>query len=260
MTSYAEPLAPPAPISLQIVTLNAHKGFTFFNRRFILHELRAAVREVGADIVFLQEVLGSHRRHSARFSNWPDHPQYEFLADTIWPQFAYGQNAVYPHGDHGNAILTKFPILHHENRDVSIGPPEKRGLLHCVLDLPGRTEALHVICCHLGLREAHREKQLHLMCQMIADEVPHDAPLLVAGDFNDWRERADGILSQGAKLDNAFAQGDHDTPRTFPARCPLLRLDRIYTRNVSVEAPRVLTGRPWSHLSDHAPLVARITL
>lgn len=260
MTCSAQPSALDDPVSLQIVTLNAHKGFTFFNRRFILHELRAAVRELGADVVFLQEVLGSHERHSARWSNWPDHPQYEFLADTIWPQFAYGQNAVYPHGDHGNAVLTKFPILHHENRDVSIGPPEKRGLLHCVLDVPGRAHPIHVICCHLGLRESHREQQLKLMCRMIIEEVPADAPLLVAGDFNDWRERADAILSHGAGLTNAFEHGEERTPRTFPARCPILRLDRIYTRNVLVDAPRVLTGRPWSHLSDHAPLVARITL
>ena len=48
--------------------------------------------------------------------------------------------------------------------------------------------------------------------------------------------------------------------RTFPARCPMLALDRIYVRNARVHAPMVLPRRPWSHLSDHAPLAAEISL
>src|SRR5690606_32903076 len=100
------------------------------------------------------------------------------------------------------------------------------------------------------------------MCDMVASEVPPDAPLLIAGDFNDWRVRASEALWQRAGLIDAFGGVGKQglPPRTFPSRCPLLRLDRIYTRHVRVESARVLTGRPWSHLSDHAPLVARITL
>jgi endonuclease/exonuclease/phosphatase family metal-dependent hydrolase len=48
--------------------------------------------------------------------------------------------------------------------------------------------------------------------------------------------------------------------RTFPARLPLLCLDRIYVRNASVHLPVVLPRKPWSHLSDHAPLAAEILL
>ena len=128
------------------MTVNTHKGFTALNRKFILPELRDAVRTVGADVVFLQEVLGTHSRHSRRVSNWPEAPHYEFLADTMWPQFAYGRNAVYPKGHHGNAVLSKFPIVHFRNHDVSVSGPEKRGLLHCVLRLPARVVDVHVIC------------------------------------------------------------------------------------------------------------------
>ena len=98
-------------LSFRVLTVNTHKGFTFFNRKFILHELREAVRSVAADVVFLQEVHGANEKLGARVPNWPDTPQYEFMADTLWPQFAYGRNAVYPHGHHGNAVLSKFPIL-----------------------------------------------------------------------------------------------------------------------------------------------------
>ncbi len=46
--------------SFKVLTINTHKGFTTFNRRFILPELRDAVRTVAADIVCLQEVMGAH--------------------------------------------------------------------------------------------------------------------------------------------------------------------------------------------------------
>jgi hypothetical protein len=115
--------------SIRILTVNTHKGFTALNRRFILPELREAVRSVSADVVFLQEVLGTHDKHALRFHNWPSTPQYEFLADSIWTDFAYGRNAVYPDGDHGNAVLSKFPIIRYENLDISIAGPERRRVL-----------------------------------------------------------------------------------------------------------------------------------
>ncbi|VDZ79994.1 Endonuclease/Exonuclease/ phosphatase family protein [Salmonella bongori] len=111
--------------SFKVLTINTHKGFTAFNKRFILPELRDAVRTVGADIVCLQEVMGAHEVHPLHIENWPDTTHYEFLADTMWSDFAYGRNAVYPEGHHGNAVLSRYPIEYYENRDVSIGGSEK---------------------------------------------------------------------------------------------------------------------------------------
>ncbi|MES2509169.1 MAG: endonuclease/exonuclease/phosphatase family protein [Pseudomonadota bacterium] len=246
--------------SLKVLTVNIHKGFTFFNRKFILPELREAVRSVGADVVFLQEVTGSHTTHQDRFDNYPDTPHYEFLADSIWPQFAYGRNAVYTHGDHGNAIMSKFPIVRFENHDVSISGPERRGLLHCELQIPGRSLNVHAICVHLSLTEAHRTQQMDKLCQLARETIPHAAPLVVAGDFNDWRQRAGKQLFEGAGLNEVFVQANGHPARTFPARLPLLRLDRIYVRNAIGHAPVVLPNKPWSHLSDHAPLAAEIEI
>lgn len=251
--------AAPARASLKVMTVNTHKGFTALNRRFILPELREAVRTVGADVVFLQEVMGTHERHARRVRDWPDAPHYEFLADTMWPQFAYGRNAVYPKGHHGNALLSKFPIVSHANHDVSVHGPEKRGLLHCVLQLPGHSQ-VHAICAHLGLAETHRAQQLELLCHIVAGEVPPDAPLVVAGDFNDWRGRAHALLAERVQLREVFVHANGQAARTFPARYPLLALDRIYVRNAQAHAPVVLPRRPWSHLSDHAPLVAEISI
>ncbi len=251
----------PAPsLVLTVMTVNIHKGFTFLNRRFILPELRDAVRKVGADVVFLQEVQGTHDEHARRFSGWPEVPHYEFLADELWPQFAYGKNVSHHLGHHGNAVMSKYPIVHDCNHDVSVAGPERRGLLHCVLHVPGVPVQVHVICVHLGLMERHRQEQLRRLCAMVRAEVPDNAPLVVAGDFNDWRKRADAVLREGAALHEVFVDAYGAPARTFPARLPVLCLDRIYVRNASAHLPVVLPRKPWSHLSDHAPLAAEIHL
>jgi len=246
--------------SFKVLTVNIHKGFTFFNRKFILPELREAVRSVGADVVFLQEVTGNHLKHGDKFDNFPDAPHYEFLADTIWPEFAYGRNAVYTNGHHGNALLSKFPIVRFENHDVSISGPERRGLLHCELHIPGRSVNVHAICVHLGLMETHRTQQMDMLCNLVRKHIPAHAPVVVAGDFNDWRHQAHAQLARRAGLYEVFVQAHGRAARTFPARFPVLRLDRIYVRNAVAHAPVVLPGKPWSHLSDHAPLAAEIEL
>lgn len=245
--------------SLNVLTVNTHMGFSLLNRRFVLPELREAIGQVSADVVFLQEVLGAHEHHAKRHANWPQGTHYDYLAHEVWPHSAYGQNAVYPHGHHGNALLSKHRILRHDNRDVSVHGHEGRGLLHCVLEVPGALHEVHAICVHLGLRESHRQRQLGLLCALVGSEIPADAHVIVAGDFNDWRLRGHPVIRR-CGLVEAFEEVTGSLPRTFPARYPTLRLDRIYLRNLhplSVEAMHV---RPWSHLSDHAPLLARVEL
>lgn len=251
-------IAQEAPIrALRIMTINVHKGFNVFNRRHILPELRDAVNTLSTDMVFLQEVLGEHKKHALRFRDWPGVPQYEYLADTLWHDYAYGRNAVYPEGDHGNALLSRYPILQYDNRDVSIHGTEKRGLLHCQLGIPGQP-GVHAVCVHLGLRQRHRRKQLRLLCELLESLPPQD-PVIVAGDFNDWRQQADTILA-GCGLEEVFVRQHGRPAKTFPAHWPLLRLDRIYVRNATCREPRALYRKPWSHLSDHVPLIAEICL
>ena len=242
--------------AVRVLSLNVHKGFGFFNRRLILKELREAVRAVAADVVFLQEVVGAHAHHARRHVNWPAVSQYEYLADTVWDDHAYGRNAVYPHGDHGNALLSRYPIGYHRNHDVSVAGDEARGFLHCVIERPGG--ALHAICVHLGLRESHRGEQIDRLCRLIQRDVPPDAPRVVAGDFNDWRRRAHDRLARGAGLSEVFVQATGRALKTFPARWPLLALDRIYVRHARSARPLPLPARPWSHLSDHSPLAAEL--
>ncbi len=257
VTPVAVPRTPSLP-AFRVLTANIHMGFDMLHRRFVLPQLREAIRTVGADIVFLQEVLGSHSRHARRWRAWPDAPHYEFLADSLWPQFAYGRNAVYPDGHHGNALLSKLPIVRHQNHDVSVAGHESRGLLHCELELPGHPQTLHAICVHLGLREAHRRRQLDLLCEELAERVPSAAPVVVAGDFNDWRATGHRRL-RGCGLVEAFELKRGRLARSFPARWPLLPLDRLYVRGLAVHEVAVHGAAPWSRLSDHLPLSAHLS-
>src|SRR2546429_1446134 len=112
-----------------VATYNIHKGFSP-TRRMVIHELRDRLHGLSADILFLQEVQGAHRRHALRYQDWPGKSQHEFIADTVWHEVAYGRNADTRHGHHGNAVLSRFPILTQANQDISAHVFESRGMLH----------------------------------------------------------------------------------------------------------------------------------
>ncbi len=241
--------------ALRVVTLNIHKGLSQFNRRMVIHELREGLRALDADIVFLQEVQGLNERHALRFAAFPPEPQYEFLAQGGW-QHAYGRNAVYGHGDHGNAILSRHPILSSDNYDVSDHRFERRGLLHCVLNVPGWGTNLHCICAHLSLHERGRRRQLDTIAEQLETFASRNLPIIVAGDFNDWRHRASSLLESRLGMKEVAFSVSGRPARTFPSVFPLLRLDRIYVRGFDVLRSRAHKGRPWSVLSDHLALSA----
>ncbi len=167
--------------------------------------------------MFLQEVVGFHARFARRHLNWPVAPQYEFLADSVWEDFAYGRNAVVDDAHHGNAILSKFPIQRWDNEDVSMHRFERRGLLHCEIQVRGWTEKLHAINVHLGLLRIWREKQLEALASRIERLVPHDAPLIIAGDFNDWTRRASEYLMRALDVSEVFETYGRGPARSFPA-------------------------------------------
>lgn len=246
---------------LRIATYNIHKGVMrelFGLRRMSsVHELRARLHELDADLIFLQEVQGHNSRHATRFEQWPVEPQEQFLArsPTLRHTFetAYGRNASYLHGHHGNALLSRFPIVRRENRDFSDHVLEKRGVLHCVVRIERRN--VHCFVVHLGLFARSRERQTEALIDWIAREVPAGAPLLLAGDFNDWRDRLSNRLVDALSVREVLGGA-----RTFPALVPCLRMDRIYYRGFDLMTAGVLRGPSWARLSDHAPLVADLKL
>jgi endonuclease/exonuclease/phosphatase family metal-dependent hydrolase len=245
------------PKEFRVLSYNIHKGFSARNRVFVLKGIREAIRELSPDFVFLQEVLGEHARHKTKVADWPAESQFEYMADSIWPHFAYGQNAVYTEGHHGNAILSKYPILSWENEDVSTTRLERRGLLHAVVkpyeDRPG----LHLICVHFGLLEKDRQLQADRLCSRLKRTVASGEGVIVAGDFNDWALRLSHKLKLEAGLDEAYHARHSHHARTFPSRMPVFRLDRIYFLGFEASYAQALHAEPWASLSDHSPLIAQ---
>lgn len=242
--------------TLKIATYNIHKGFSHFNRRVVLHELRERLRELDADIVFLQEVQGEHTRHGERFHNYPEGAQHEFLAEDIWPHHAYGKNAVYEAGHHGNAILSRFPVLASRNMDVSAHRFESRGLLHSEVEVAG--QRVHCLCAHFGLFAKGKREQTQMLIRYVNENIPVAAPLIIAGDFNDWRNHMSQTLAAELDVHDAFHLHSGRLARSYPARLPLFRLDRIYIRGFNVLLGEVHVGGAWQRLSDHAALSARL--
>lgn len=242
---------------LRVVTLNIHKGLSQFNRRMVIHELREGLRALQPDFVFLQEVQGLNRRHALRYESWPGEAQHEFLAGEEL-QHVYGRNRVHQHGHYGNALLSRFPILSYENEDISDHRFERRGLLHTVVAVPGWKRNLHCICVHLSLHERGRRRQLDAIAARLGALVDKKLPVIVAGDFNDWRQRASSILEKSLGMTEASVATGGRHGRTFPSVLPLFHLDRIYVRGFRVLRAKVHRGPPWSLLSDHLALSAEL--
>jgi endonuclease/exonuclease/phosphatase family metal-dependent hydrolase len=235
---------------LRVATYNIHKGVQGLGpvRRLEIHNLGHAVEQLDADIVCLQEVRKLHRREEQYFTRWPELPQAEFLCPEGY--FAlYQTNARTKHGEHGNALLSRWPVVSHGHEDMSDHRFEQRGLLHAELKI-GRRK-VHVIVLHLGLIAGSRGRQVEQMLRFIEREIPRTSPVIVAGDFNDWGGKLRPMLNG-----HGFQDFIGERALTYPSRLPLTQLDYVYCRGlkpVGLEIPR---GRIWWRMSDHLPLIA----
>lgn len=284
---------------VRVVSYNIHKGRSIGGRDS-LHDLRLGLHGLRADILFLQEVQGRNEQRVTLDA------QHESLAAALHMEVAYGCNAVRELTDHGNALLSRFPIVSFENEDISDHALEQRGLLHGELDIDGRL--VHCFVVHLGLFAGSRIRQIEALAHRINRLVPQESPVLIAGDFNDWRNELAPLFVKQLGVQEVFMhasqtvggithirdsvrqirqvlRGDQPLsvlsrdkqlrhhqltmdgadslrlpPKTFPSKFPMFRLDRIYQRGFAVKKAQVLRGRPWTLLSDHAPIVADLEL
>jgi endonuclease/exonuclease/phosphatase family metal-dependent hydrolase len=244
---------------MRVVTYNIHKGFSFGNRQFVLADMRHALHNLNADVVLLQEVQGEHRRKARIVSNWPNSEQHVFLADGHFDYKVYGRTWDGFDGHHGNAVLSRYPIIYSNNIDISNVFFQKRSLLHVIVLVSPERPPVHFICLHFDLHEKGRLSQVNRLIERIEQAVPHHTPLVIAGDFNDWRGIISQHLEDGCGVEEVYKRTHGRYARSFPSRFPLLPLDRVYVRGLDCKAASCLTGDPWVRLSDHVPLVADFT-
>ena len=236
--------------TVRVATYNIHKGVQGLGpaRRLEIHNIGHAVEQLDADIVCLQEVRKLNRSEQKFFTRWPELPQHEYLAPEGY-EAIYQTNAITKHGEHGNALLSRWPVVWHKHEDMSDHRFEQRGLLHVQLKV--HELLVHVIVVHLGLIPASRLRQVRQLQAYIAREVPADAPVLVAGDFNDWGTQMRAALNAIQMF--AFEKAG---VLTYPSRLPLVQLDYVYARGMQPLGLEVPRGRIWWRMSDHLPLLA----
>ena len=125
-----------------------------------------------------------------------------------------------------------------------------------MIQLDDASSPIHCFCAHLALFERGRERQLTEIIRYI-DTLTNDAPTILAGDFNDWRNRVSGSMRE-AGFNEVFETLTGAPARTFPSMKPLLPMDRIYVRGLKIHSAEIL--HEWMKLSDHLGITAELEL
>lgn len=207
---------------------------------------------VDADVVCLQEV-------------WADdeHDQAETLAASSGRHMARTRNEEGAAHAFGNAVLSRWPILHHHTivlpgRD---GEPSHRSALFCEIEVPGAVHPWWIVSTHLEWRYSaseHRQMQLETIvaeCARVRSLAP-DTIVVIGADFNavaesDELRRLSGLSKPyGGSLiftdawDAVSDEPGHTWSRANPhssnAQWPRRRLDAVF---VSWPRPKP-TGNP----------------
>lgn len=245
---------------LSVLTYNIHKGFNRHNREFVLHQIRRQLESVDVDIVFLQEIQGRHYHHETRISGWPAESQFEFLADNLWPHYAYGKNAIYDNGHHGNAILSKYSFEEWQNVNLSRFRKASRSLLHGVIHLPQQNSNVHLLCIHMELVGFERRRQLGIVRRYLLDNINESDPVIIAGDFNDWSGRMGRRIESKLSMQEVYRHTHGRYAKTFPSHWPVFQMDRVFYRNIGLLDCECLNSAVWKQLSDHLPLYAHFEI
>ena len=235
---------------LRLLTYNVHRGRSAIRGHDICERVAKILDFSQADIFCLQEVW----QHDGF-----DRHQFEaHLCDQRWPHRVFVKTATFAAGTQGNAVVSRTPIVAWNYLDISVAKLEPRGILHAAVQFGDAT--VQVFCVHFGLFGYERRRQAALLMRFIEEKIPPDAPIVVAGDFNDWTHRLAHRFTKEFGFSEVIGRTGGLPGRTYPSFMPLLRLDRIYYRNAHLLNARIVSERSALRLSDHLPIEADFEL
>jgi endonuclease/exonuclease/phosphatase family metal-dependent hydrolase len=237
----------PFDSTLRIVTYNIHRC-RGMDRRTRPERVAEVLRDVNADIIALQEVVGAGPQGGS---------QIEEIGAALGMGWVMAPTRHLRNHLFGNVVLSHYPIRHHSQHDLSYKTCEQRCLQRVDVSVHGRV--LHVYNVHLGTAILERRYQAQRLATVVSDRHIN-GPKIVLGDFNEWmRGLTTTLLSSKLK---AVDLGRYMTRRrTYPGLFPILHLDHIYYDGpleiVHIELPRTRLSLV---ASDHLPLVADIRI
>ncbi len=224
------------PSTVRVMTWNIH-GALGRNRRFDLKRVVELIGRHAPDIVALQEI--DTRRVGSQNA-------FALLQEACGGHGVGAKAISTADGEYGQALISRWPIHSSTICDISYPEREPRRAIRCEIATPAGP--LRVIATHLGLSLGERRSQARALLDLIGEGSMTTVAL---GDFNDWF----WVGSVRSVLASALP-GRTRLP-TFPARCPLLRLDRIYCRPREALV-RGLTDVSARAISDHLPVIADV--
>jgi endonuclease/exonuclease/phosphatase family metal-dependent hydrolase len=239
----------------RVVTYNVHKCVGL-DRRERPARIAAALREIDADIIALQEVV-SVESDAAREAH-----QARFIAEELGCEFRVGENRRHKGGAYGNVVLSRLPVAHCHNYDITWRWQERRGALRVDVRLGEEgAPVLHLFNVHLGTAFVERRHQgRKLVGEGILRDPSLSGPRVVLGDFNEWTHGlASRLLSE--EMQSADIRLHLRTRRTYPWALPLVHLDHVYyDPALTLERLTLHRSRVALVASDHLPLVADFRL
>jgi endonuclease/exonuclease/phosphatase family metal-dependent hydrolase len=247
-----------APLQLRVITYNIHRAIGV-DRRFRPERVVRVLQHYGADVVLLQEVdEGVPRSREMNLAK-------ELAQAAGYPHFALGHNVSLKKGRYGNATLSRFPIVRERNIELSVAQSWiRRGCQHTTISLEGGKRTLEAFNLHLGLSARERLQQIELLSRSHEfSGVDEHTPMIVGGDFNDWRSLLWPTFTNGFGFRCATDSktGRRGALATYPSFSPQGGLDRLYYRGpirlVSTRRCRLQVSRV---ASDHLPVIAEFEI
>lgn len=228
---------------MRVVTYNIHKC-RGLDRQVRPDRIVRVLREINADIIALQEVLGDHLR---------------YIVNELGYNFAFGETCKLNGSQYGNVVLTRFPIQTGRHYDLKSRGRLPRGCLRTDVRFNGST--LHVFNVHLGTAFfEHRRQARRLFDARIVNHHELKGVRIVLGDFNEW-VRGAVTRTMKAHLQQADIRQHLNRSRTYPGVLPIFHLDHIYfDSKLKLERLRLHKRGAALVASDHLPLVADFRL
>ncbi len=235
-------------VDLRIATYNIHRC-RGMDRRVVPSRVADVLQRIDADVIALQEVVGGG-------------PSGEGQAEAIGAALGMGwvMASVRQLRRHlfGNVILSRFPIAHHAQYDLSWRTCEPRACQRADLDVGGG-RLVHVYNVHLGTAVLERRYQAPRLAAYVHDRRVAP-PKVLLGDFNEWmRGLATRTLS--SLFESIDIRAHLRRRRTYPGLFPVVHLDHIYYQGrVEVRGVELPRTRQALIASDHLPLVADLRI